>query len=156
MARYLIWRIGNFAENRQIKNTPILFHTLPHYAEALAIAKFKIRQCILMTDSPNLMLAKVSRYTVCYAHKKCSCFQSFSVCCCHTEFSRHAVCLPLQRHAWLSSLYELTNIMRTALQIIARKSSHTAIEPSQGRLLPCFCPERMIVHHLQPWPHPLN
>ena len=29
------------------------------YAEALAITKFKIRQCILMTDSPNLMLAKV-------------------------------------------------------------------------------------------------
>ena len=35
--------------------------------EALAIAKFKIRQCILMTDSPNLMLAKVSRYMVLYS-----------------------------------------------------------------------------------------
>ena len=62
MARFLIWRIGDFAENRQIKNPPVLFHTLSHYVEA--IAKFKIRQCILMTDSPNLMLAKVSRYTV--------------------------------------------------------------------------------------------
>ena len=30
----------------------------------LAIAKFKIRQCILMSDSPNLMLAKISHYTV--------------------------------------------------------------------------------------------
>ena len=62
--RFLIWQIGDFAENRQIKNPPILFHTLSHYAEALAIAKFKIRQCIVMTDSPNLMLTKVSRYTV--------------------------------------------------------------------------------------------
>ena len=30
------------------------------------IAKFKLRQCILMTDSPNLMLAKVSHYTIGY------------------------------------------------------------------------------------------
>ena len=42
----------------------MLFHTLLHYAEVLVIAKFNIRQCILMTDSSNLMLAKVSRYTV--------------------------------------------------------------------------------------------
>ena len=35
------------------------------YAEALVIAKLKVHQCILMTDLPNLMLAKVSRYTVC-------------------------------------------------------------------------------------------
>ena len=35
----------------------ILFHALSHNAEALAITKFKIRQCILMT---GLMLAKVS------------------------------------------------------------------------------------------------
>ena len=34
------------------------------YAEGLTITKFKIRQCILMTDSPNLMLNKVSHYTV--------------------------------------------------------------------------------------------
>ena len=32
--------------------------------EALAIAKFIIHQYILMTVLPNLMLAKVSRYTV--------------------------------------------------------------------------------------------
>ena len=32
--------------------------------EVLAIAKFKFADCILMTDLPNLMLAKVSRYTV--------------------------------------------------------------------------------------------
>ena len=64
--------MGNFGEvfylvnwrNRQIKNLLILFHTLSHYVEALAIAKFKIRQYIRTTDSPNLMLAKVSRYTV--------------------------------------------------------------------------------------------
>ena len=43
----------------------MLFHTLLLYAEALVIAKFKIRQCILMTDSPNLMLTKVSHYTAC-------------------------------------------------------------------------------------------
>ena len=61
----LIWRIGDFVENRQIKNPPILFHTLSLYTEALAIAKFKIHQYILMTDSPNLMLTKVSHYTVC-------------------------------------------------------------------------------------------
>ena len=48
----------------KIKNLPIIFHTLSHYAEVLAVAKFKIRQYILMTDSPNLMLAKASRYTV--------------------------------------------------------------------------------------------
>ena len=29
------------------------------YAEVLTITKFKICQCILMTDLPNLMLAKV-------------------------------------------------------------------------------------------------
>ena len=34
--------------------------------EALAIAKFKIHQCIQMSDSPNLMLVKVSRYMVVY------------------------------------------------------------------------------------------
>ena len=38
---FLIWRIGNFAENHQIYNLPMLFHVLLHYAEALAIAKFK-------------------------------------------------------------------------------------------------------------------
>ena len=44
----------------------MLVHTLSHYGEALAIAKFKVHQCILMTDSPVLMLAKVSRYMVFY------------------------------------------------------------------------------------------
>ena len=43
-----------------------MFHTLSHYVEVLAITKFKICQCIRMIDSPNLMLAKVSRYTVYY------------------------------------------------------------------------------------------
>jgi hypothetical protein len=31
-----------------------------------------------------------------------------------------------------------------------------AAEPSQGRLLSCFCLELKIVHDLQSWPHPLN
>ena len=34
--------------------------------EALAIARFKICQCIWMTDLPDLMLAEVSRYVVYY------------------------------------------------------------------------------------------
>ena len=34
----------------KITNSPILFHTLSHYAEALAIAKFKFTN---VTDSPN-------------------------------------------------------------------------------------------------------
>ena len=44
---------------------PILFHILSLYAEEHAIAKLKICLFILMTDSPNLMLTKVSCYTVC-------------------------------------------------------------------------------------------
>ena len=61
MASFLIWRIGDFVGSRQILNLPILYFTiLSLYAEALAIAKFKLHQCILMTDSPNLMLTKVS------------------------------------------------------------------------------------------------
>ena len=32
------------------------------------VAKFKTRQIVLGTDSPNLMLAKVSRYTVRTTH----------------------------------------------------------------------------------------
>ena len=62
--RFLIWQIDDFAENRQIKNPLTLFPALSLYAEALTITKFKIHQCILITVSPNLMLAKVSRYTV--------------------------------------------------------------------------------------------
>ena len=48
---YAITTAGNFGEIWWI-------------GEFLSIAKFKIRQCICMTDSPNLMLTKVSRYTV--------------------------------------------------------------------------------------------
>ena len=32
----------------------------------------------------------------------------------------------------------------------------TAAEPSQGRLLSCFCLELTIVHGVRTWPHPLN
>ena len=57
--------VFNLANLRKIANNIIInFHTLPHCAEALVIAKFKTCQCIRMTDSPNLTLAKVSRYTV--------------------------------------------------------------------------------------------
>ena len=37
---FLIWQTGDFAENRQIKSSPKLFHILSHYAETLEIAKF--------------------------------------------------------------------------------------------------------------------
>ena len=56
------WRFCGKSPN--LKPANIISYTVD-YAEALAIAKFKIHQCILKTDSPNLMLAKVSRYTVC-------------------------------------------------------------------------------------------
>ena len=36
-----------------------------------------------------------------------------------------------------------------------KMSSHTALEPSQGLFLPCFCLELMIVHRLWSWPRPL-
>ena len=36
--------------------------------EAFTIATFKICQCILMTGLPNLILAKVSRYTIVVMH----------------------------------------------------------------------------------------
>ena len=60
----VIWRfcgrkIAKFKTHQYLNNA---------YAHALAmcrIAKFKIHQCVLGNDSPNLMLAKVSRYTVC-------------------------------------------------------------------------------------------
>ena len=51
--------VGNLGEVCNI-------HALSHYAEVLVIANFKIHQCIQMTDSLNLMLPKVSRYTVVY------------------------------------------------------------------------------------------
>ena len=49
----LIWRIGDFVENRQIQ--------IHQYS---LLPSLKIHQCILMTDSPNLMLAKVSHSMV--------------------------------------------------------------------------------------------
>ena len=62
--------VGNFGEVLNLANwqlcrkspnlkPPILFHTLLHYVEALVITKFKICQCIWMTDSLILMLVKV-------------------------------------------------------------------------------------------------
>ena len=48
----------------KFKTRQYLLHALLHYAEVPAIAKFKIPPYILMTDSPNLMLIKVSHYTV--------------------------------------------------------------------------------------------
>ena len=62
LARFLIWRIGDFAENRKTRQYYFIhYHT--SYAEALTIAKFKIKfcQCIRMTNQPNLMQSKVSR-----------------------------------------------------------------------------------------------
>ena len=37
-----------------------------------------------------------------------------------------------------------------------QRSSHAAIEPSQGSLLPWFGPEQVSTFHLWSWPHPLN
>ena len=54
----ILWKIA------KLKSANILFYALLYYAEVLAIAKFKLRQCILMTGSPNLMLTKVSCYAV--------------------------------------------------------------------------------------------
>ena len=63
-----IFNLANWRFSAKLPNlkpiNKLLFHTLSLYVEVLAIAKFKIHQCIPMTDSPNLMLAKVSCYTV--------------------------------------------------------------------------------------------
>ena len=60
----LLFKARTIIEKKTNKKLPILFHTVLHYVEVLTIAKLKIGQCILMTDSPNLMLAKVSCYMV--------------------------------------------------------------------------------------------
>ena len=57
--------VDDIAESHQFKTRQYYFiHYRSMHAEVFVIAKFKIHQCILMTNSPNLMLAKVSRYTV--------------------------------------------------------------------------------------------
>ena len=43
------------------------------------VAKFKTRQYVLKTDSPNLMLAKFSRYAVVYAANSFLFVESFSL-----------------------------------------------------------------------------
>ena len=45
------WRICGKSPNLNPANITSCTIALSHYAEALTIAKFKIRQCILMTDS---------------------------------------------------------------------------------------------------------
>ena len=56
------WRFCGKSPN--LKSANIISCTISHYVEALAITKLKTHQCILMTDLPNLMLAKVSCYMV--------------------------------------------------------------------------------------------
>ena len=62
-----VFKLVNWRFCRKLPNfkTRKYIPTLLHYAEVLTITKFKLRQCIMKTDSPNLMLTKVSRYTVC-------------------------------------------------------------------------------------------
>ena len=60
LVRFII-NFDNFVKIALLKNLPI---AILHYAEALTITKFKICQWILVAGSPNLMLAKVSCYTV--------------------------------------------------------------------------------------------
>ena len=52
----MLWKIAKFRTHQ---------YYFIHYVEGLVIVKFKICQYILITDLPNLMLTKVSRYTVC-------------------------------------------------------------------------------------------
>ena len=88
----LTYRIaGNFGEVFNLVNwrfngkSPNLKPYFIHYRsmrKRSRLPNFKIRQCILMTDSPNLMLAKVSRYTVLiiswFLNSPCS--MSFGLC----------------------------------------------------------------------------
>ena len=57
----MLAKVSHYTVTPNLKPANIISYA---YAEALAIAKFKTYQCILMTDSPNLMVAKVSHYTV--------------------------------------------------------------------------------------------
>ena len=66
---FLIWQIGEFAENRQIKNRQTLRYYVMRMRSVSVVAKFKTRQYVLKTDLPNLMLAKFSRYTVLYTEQ---------------------------------------------------------------------------------------
>ena len=60
----LIWRFGEFGKDRQIKSSPKWIITCVSMALRIQMAKLKIRQYLLRANSPNLMLAKFSRYTV--------------------------------------------------------------------------------------------
>ena len=64
LARFLIWRFGEFSKGRQIKNFPILITACVPMALRIQIAKIEFHQYLLRANSPNLMLAKFSRYTV--------------------------------------------------------------------------------------------
>ena len=61
----IVWQIGNL---RKIAKLKICQHYFMHYHTmwkcSCIIAKFNIRQCILMTGLLNFMLTKVSCYTV--------------------------------------------------------------------------------------------
>ena len=61
----LIWQFGELGQDSQIKNSLIQIIACMPMVLRIQIAKLKFRQYQLRANSPNLMLAKVSRYTVC-------------------------------------------------------------------------------------------
>ena len=73
---------------------------------SIQITKFKIRQCHLVAILPNLMLAVVSRYTVCgnYLNKDATAFYCYG-------FTNVRPQLKYQSHGNLFSLSELHNII---------------------------------------------
>jgi hypothetical protein len=58
LARFLIWRFGEFGIGCQIKNSPIELNARMPMAVSIHITKFKLRQYRLRAIPPNLMLAK--------------------------------------------------------------------------------------------------
>ena len=66
--------------HRQIKNSPIELNACTPMVVSVQIAKFKLRQYQWRAILPNLMLAKVTRYTV-----------YFNYCSCVEVFLQHAV-----------------------------------------------------------------
>ena len=82
-----LWRgflFGELAILRTINNLKPAYIIFSHTIALRGSARNRQNECILMTDSPNLMLAKVSRYTVCHA------------CMSLHPLSLHA-CIPYQR-----------------------------------------------------------
>ena len=78
--RVLIWRFGEFAGNRQIKTSPILSVTLLRNAHTFVSP---IRQNVLVSNLPKLMLAKFSCYTYGIVHVGIIHVYTCTCTCCH-------------------------------------------------------------------------